>query len=388
MKLTRASLLSGLAATLLAAAVASAAPPPPAPPLPPMPATPVLAPMPPGHPGQRPVLVELFTSQGCASCPPADELLGRLATRPDVIAVTLPVTYWDMLGWRDTLASERNTQRQKAYAQAMGRGGVYTPQVIVDGTADVVGSREGDVEAAIAKRQAEIEVAEARQEQILAAREAAVEEAEARLEEAQAEREKAEAEREAAIERAQARIEAAAAQNDSEAAREQAEAQREQVRAQVVAYREAVHQQVDAEHAQLIAQRREEINAVRDGHVSSLAIPIAVTESPTEMHIAVAGAPDKSQHTATIWLFHLRNSVTVQIRSGENDGRTMTYHNVVADLRPVGIWKGNPLTVALPRADLAQLPHDAVAVVIQGGNGYGHVMGATLISHPDYAPER
>src|SRR5271166_2959138 len=159
--------------------------------------------------GQRPVLVELFTSQGCSSCPPADDLLGRLATRPDVIAITLPVTYWDMLGWKDTLASETNTRRQKSYAQAMGRGGVYTPQIIVDGVSDVVGSREGDVEAAIAKREAEIEVAQARQEEILAEREAAVEAAQARLEQAQAEREKAEAEREARIEEAQARLEAA-----------------------------------------------------------------------------------------------------------------------------------------------------------------------------------
>src|SRR5215472_1186606 len=102
---------------------------------------------------KRPVIVELYTSQGCNSCPPADELLGRLADRPNVIAMSLPITYWDMLGWKDTLASEANTRRQKAYAAAMGHGGIYTPQIIVDGVTDVVGSRVADVDSAIAERQ-------------------------------------------------------------------------------------------------------------------------------------------------------------------------------------------------------------------------------------------
>jgi hypothetical protein len=97
----------------------------------------------------RPVLVELYTSQGCSSCPPADALLAKLAKRNGLIAISLPITYWDMLGWKDTLASEANTRRQKAYAAAMGRGGVYTPQIIVGGVKDVVGSREDNVEAAI-----------------------------------------------------------------------------------------------------------------------------------------------------------------------------------------------------------------------------------------------
>jgi hypothetical protein len=101
---------------------------------------------------KRPVVVELYTSQGCNTCPPADALLGRLAERKDVLAMSLPITYWDMLGWKDTLASEANTRRQKAYAEAMGRGGVYTPQMIVDGISDVVGGRDAAVEAAIDAR--------------------------------------------------------------------------------------------------------------------------------------------------------------------------------------------------------------------------------------------
>jgi len=95
------------------------------------------------------ILVELFTSQGCSSCPPADALLTKLTQRKGLIAISLPITYWDMLGWKDTLASQANTNRQKAYAAALGRGGVYTPQIVVGGTKDVVGSREDDVEAAI-----------------------------------------------------------------------------------------------------------------------------------------------------------------------------------------------------------------------------------------------
>ena len=105
---------------------------------------------------KRQVVLELFTSQGCSSCPPADALIERLSNRPDLLALSLPVTYWDMLGWKDTLASEMNTRRQKAYASAMGRGGVYTPQIIVDGVSDVVGSREGQLDAAIGARRSDL----------------------------------------------------------------------------------------------------------------------------------------------------------------------------------------------------------------------------------------
>ena len=101
---------------------------------------------------KRPVVVELYTSQGCSSCLPADALLAKLTRRGDVLPLSLSVTYWDMLGWKDTLASENNTRRQKAYAAAMGHGAVYTPQMIVDGITDVVGSREGQVLSAIDAR--------------------------------------------------------------------------------------------------------------------------------------------------------------------------------------------------------------------------------------------
>jgi hypothetical protein len=96
-------------------------------------------------------VVELFTSQGCSSCPAADRLLGELATDPGLVALSLPIDYWDYLGWKDTLADHRNTVRQKAYAQARGDGQVYTPQLVVNGSLHVVGSDRGAIEQAVAK---------------------------------------------------------------------------------------------------------------------------------------------------------------------------------------------------------------------------------------------
>jgi hypothetical protein len=107
-----------------------------------------LAPASPAHP----VVVELFTSQGCSDCPAADRLVTELARRRDVIALSFPITYWDMLGWKDTYATEANTQRQKSYARAMSHSGIYTPQMIIDGRFDVVGNQRDRVMAALSAR--------------------------------------------------------------------------------------------------------------------------------------------------------------------------------------------------------------------------------------------
>lgn len=85
-------------------------------------------------------VVELFTSQGCSSCPPADELLVQLAERTDIVALTYNVDYWDYLGWRDTLGKPEHSARQRAYAKTRGDGAVYTPQIVVNGRAHAVGS--------------------------------------------------------------------------------------------------------------------------------------------------------------------------------------------------------------------------------------------------------
>lgn len=92
-----------------------------------------------------PVVVELFTSQGCNTCPPADAYLGELAKRRDVVALSLHVDYWDYIGWKDTFALSIATERQRAYASHLGRGFVYTPQIVVDGAAEAVGSHRATV---------------------------------------------------------------------------------------------------------------------------------------------------------------------------------------------------------------------------------------------------
>lgn len=96
----------------------------------------------------RPVVVELFTSQGCSSCPPADALLGELARRSDVIALGFHISYWDSLGWKDPLSNQDSTDRQKAYARHFDSR-VYTPQMVVDGTSEMIGSDRAAVLAAL-----------------------------------------------------------------------------------------------------------------------------------------------------------------------------------------------------------------------------------------------
>ncbi|HEY2070286.1 MAG TPA: DUF1223 domain-containing protein [Rhizomicrobium sp.] len=218
--------------------------------------------------GKRPVVVELFTSQGCNSCPPADALLGQLATRKDVLALSLPVTYWDMLGWKDTLANEANTRRQKAYAEWMRSGGVYTPQAVVDGTTDLVGSKDQAMEAAIAARAADME-----------------------------------------------------------------------------------------------------------------SLPVVLSATPKEIRIVIGAG--RSGTDATIWLFHILSKSMVAISGGENQGQKILYHNVVRDVRAVGMWKGQQVVLDLPRADMVSPQHDMIAVVVQEG-GYGRIIGAAMIGHPDY----
>ena len=96
-------------------------------------------------------VIELFTSQGCSSCPPANTNLARLADRPDVLALSFGVTYWDQLGWKDTFASKTFTDRQWAYAKGLKHGQVWTPQVVINGRADVVGTTLAEIDAAARK---------------------------------------------------------------------------------------------------------------------------------------------------------------------------------------------------------------------------------------------
>lgn len=228
-------------------------------------AHPNIPPVPPA-PSSRPVVVELFTSQGCSDCPPADALLGELAKRKDVIALTLPVTYWDMLGWKDTFASEDNTVRQKAYAKALARSGVYTPQIIVNGTADIVGGRRDQVLAAIAAH----------------------------------ERDKP-------------------------------------------------------------------------------AIPITVKTSPQRVQIAIGGGRGEKEPDCTIWVMHILNRADVKVGEGENKGRALAYTNIVRDLKAIGLWKGEAVTLNLPRGALSSVPHDGLVVLLQRDR-HGQVIGAAMVT--------
>jgi len=103
----------------------------------------------PAHATEPKAVVELFTSQGCSSCPAADKLLGEFARDPSVIALSLPIDYWDYLGWKDTLADSRFSARQKAYSRMRGDRDVYTPQAVVNGVAHVIGSDRARIEGAI-----------------------------------------------------------------------------------------------------------------------------------------------------------------------------------------------------------------------------------------------
>jgi hypothetical protein len=99
----------------------------------------------------RPVVVELFTSQGCSSCPPAEAYLGQLSTRPDVVALAFHVDYWDDLGWRDRFALRQSVERQDIYAKNLHRSTVYTPELVIDGRLDAVGADDRALARALAE---------------------------------------------------------------------------------------------------------------------------------------------------------------------------------------------------------------------------------------------
>lgn len=112
----------------------------------------------------QPVLVELFTSQGCSSCPPADRVLEKINRETAVVAISRPVTYWDRLGWKDTLARPENDDRQRRYAtRGLPGGGVFTPEAVVQGRQAVIGSEESQLRRLIggARQQRPVALAQA-----------------------------------------------------------------------------------------------------------------------------------------------------------------------------------------------------------------------------------
>ncbi|MBX3492759.1 MAG: DUF1223 domain-containing protein [Parvibaculum sp.] len=212
----------------------------------------------------RPVVVELFTSQGCSSCPRADAYLRELAGRDDVIALSFAVDYWDFLGWKDTLASPTFTKRQRAYAKTLGLSGVYTPQIVVDGVAEGVGSRRTEIEKHIAEQGA-----------------------------------------------------------------------------------------------------------------TPLPVPLHFTDDGTALTLHV-GAGAKPERAATLWLVRYAREETVEIRRGENRGKTMTYTHAVRGLTPVGMWDGSATTVTLPKTELLMQGYEGCVALLQMRDG-GPILGAARI---------
>ena len=113
--------------------------------------------------GERtaPLLIELFTSQGCNSCPPADDYLGELAKRPDVLALSWHVDYWDYIGWKDPFAQHAFTVRQRDYSHSLAQRYVYTPQMVINGRLQGIGSERADIERLIAEAKKERDTGDA-----------------------------------------------------------------------------------------------------------------------------------------------------------------------------------------------------------------------------------
>src|SRR5215510_331606 len=102
---------------------------------------------------EGPWAVELFTSQGCSSCPPADAYLGALAKRQDIVALSYHVDYWDYIGWKDPFANRTTTARQRAYARVLKQRYVYTPEMVVEGIGHDTGREKGGIERLLAEAQ-------------------------------------------------------------------------------------------------------------------------------------------------------------------------------------------------------------------------------------------
>jgi hypothetical protein len=209
-------------------------------------------------------VLELFTSQGCSSCPPADRLLGQLARRKDVVALSLPVGYWDYLGWKDTLARPAYSERQRHYSEGRGEQ-VYTPQLWVNGLVAVVGSNQAQIEKAIL---------------------------------------------------ASVRV----------------------------------------------------IDASR--------VPVAIGVGDEEIAIDVGPAPEgASYRSGAVWVAWLTRRMAVDVTSGENQGRRLSYYNVVRDLKQVGSWDGAAGVFKLPKAAAVKQGFDLCVALVQSGDG-GPILGA------------
>jgi hypothetical protein len=213
---------------------------------------------------REPILIELFTSQGCSSCPAADAFLGELQGRRDVVAISFNIDYWDYIGWRDTLASRENTLRQQAYARALSSHQVYTPEMVIDGRDNVPGNQ-----------------------------------------------------------------------------------------------RDKALKMIESFKAADVDQR----------------IPVALRAAGGEVEIAIGAGPKRE---ATVWMAHTLSAKQVNIASGENRGRVVTYHNVVRSFAAVGKYAGEPISLRLPAQGQPGENTDGVVVWVQTGE-MGKIYGVAQL---------
>jgi len=206
------------------------------------------------------VVIELYTSQGCSSCPPADAILSKLSQKPDVIALALHVDYWDYIGWADSFARPEHTKRQRAYAHKAGQRTIYTPQMVIGGIDHVVGARPMDVYEILNRQKA--------------------------------------------------------------------------------------------------TPAPVKLKATRDGE------EIVIQANPVTEDVGLM----------VVQLVRYEPAATVDIKSGENAGQTITYANIVLDWQRLGEWSGDgPLTIKAPA------PGKAPAVVILQRPGPGAIVAATRV---------
>lgn len=214
-------------------------------------------------------VVELFTSQGCSSCPPANGLVRDISGTEELLTLSYSVDYWDYLGWKDIFASKENTLRQYGYARSMGESQVYTPQAVINGRDHVVGSRENAIMKTISKH-----------------------------------------------------------------------------------------------------------NSLNQG----LTVPI--NASVNENSIGISIDADARVGDATLYVISMKKSQAVDIKRGENTGKTIKYHNIMSAMQPIGMIKPNGLNIEYPIADLKRQGHDRYAFILQsmdkGGNP-GPILGAVYI---------
>ncbi len=215
-------------------------------------------------------VVELFTSQGCYSCPPADKLIGDFSKTGDVLALSWHVNYWDYLGWKDIFASKSNTERQYRYAKSLEQRQVYTPQAIINGRAHVVGSNKSDITNTLSGFEA--------------------------------------------------------------------------------------------------SQR-------------GMIVPVDATMTDESLKIAVASTSVSTD--ATLYMVFFNKEHEVNIKRGENGGKTLKYYNVVHDIQTLGMVKSDGLEMEYPVAEMKRRGFDGCALILQKNDAAGNpaaIIGATIIS--------